>query len=194
MLKRSITFKNLDDEPITRDFYFNLSMPEVTELEFDMKGGMSAYWTDIVERKAAGELLAAYKDIIKRAFGVRDDDGVTFNKSDEISRKFLQSDAYTVLFMEFFGPEASDNEFTDFLRAIVPVELVDKMPDALPVTENQAIGGQKERTKPEEFSRDELLKMPQAEFDKLAGTDPQKMSREVLMVAMQRKNDTRTDG
>jgi len=89
MLKRSITFKNLDGEPITRDFYFNLSMPEVTELEFDMKGGMSAYWTDIVERKAAGELLRAYKDIVRRAFGVRDDDGITFNKSDEISRKFL---------------------------------------------------------------------------------------------------------
>lgn len=194
MLKRSITFKNLDNEPITRDFYFNLSMPEVTELEFDMKGGMSAYWTDIVERKAAGELLAAYKDIIKRAFGVRDDDGVTFNKSEEISRKFLQSDAYTVLFMEFFGPEASDSEFTDFLRAIVPVELVDKMPEALPVTENQAIGQRAERTKPEEFSREELLNMDDAKFDKLAGTDPTKMSREVLMVAMQRRNKARTDG
>ncbi|HMT88214.1 MAG TPA: hypothetical protein PKC73_01140 [Dermatophilaceae bacterium] len=191
MLKRSITFKNLDGESITRDFYFNLSMPEVTELEFDMKGGMSAYWTDIVERKAAGELLRAYKDIVRRAFGVRDDDGITFNKSDEISRKFLQSDAYTVLFMEFFGPESSDTEFTNWLRAIVPPELVAKMPEALPVQENQAVGA---RTKPEGYSREELLNMDQVQFDTLAGTDPQKMSREVLMVAMQRKNSPRTDG
>ena len=191
MLKRSITFKNLDGESITRDFYFNLSMPEVTELEFDMKGGMSAYWTDIVERKASGELLRAYKDIVRRAFGVRDDDGITFNKSDEISRKFLQSDAYTVLFMEFFGPESSDTEFTNWLRAIVPPELVAKMPEALPVQENQAVGA---RTKPEGYSREELLNMDQVQFDTLAGTDPQKMSREVLMVAMQRKNSPRTDG
>ena len=50
------------------------------------------------------------------------------------------------------------------------------------------------RTKPEGYSREELLNMDQVQFDTLAGTDPQKMSREVLMVAMQRKNSPRTDG
>lgn len=186
MRKHPITFNNLDGEPITRDFYFNLSVPEFAELEYSLKGGVSAYWVDIVERKDSGAVLAAFKDLVGRAFGIRDEDGVTFNKSPEISRKFMQSDAYTKLFMQFFGPDASNDAFVNWLRGIVPPELAEKMPTTLPVQEGnpQALTN---RTKAEEYTREELLAMDNAEFDRVAGTDPMTMSREVLMVAMQRR-------
>ena len=189
MLKYPITFKNLDGESVTRDYYFNLSIPEVTELEVGMPGGMSAYWIDLVERGDQGGIVKALKDIVALAYGVRDEDGITFNKSPEISRKFLQSDAYSVLFMNFFGPEASNEAFTNWLKAVVPPEILERVPSDLPVQETpNTVKAAGERAKAEEFSRNELLVMTDEEFAKVAGRDPSKMTRDVLLVAMARKN------
>lgn len=188
MLKYPITFKNLDGEPITRNFYFNLSVPEITELEAGMAGGISEHWVDLVERKDTGGILLALKNIVSMAYGVRDDDGITFNKSEEISRRFLQSDAYSVLFIELFGPQAANDAFFNWLKAVVPPEALEHMPSELPVKEAVSDGkAVVERTKAEEFSKAELLAMTDEKFSELAGTDPSKMTRDVLLVAMQRK-------
>lgn len=189
MLKKTIEFKNLDGETISRDFYFNLTLPEITEMQHSMKEGLSEYWMDIVNRKDAGALLAAYKDFVSRAYGVRDADGITFLKSEEISRRFLQSDAYTQLFLECFGANASDDAFTTFMRGVIPDEVASQIPETLPSPEDFPKTTNKEKTL-EDYSRAELLAMPQEQFDKLAGTDPQKMSREALSVAMQRRTQS----
>lgn len=196
MLKRSISFHDLDGDLRTQDFYFNLSMPEVTELEVDMPGGMSNYWISMVERKDAKNMLKSFKDLISMAYGERADDGVTFLKEDPITgrplgRKFLQTDAYTTLFLELLGPQASNMDFVNFLKAILPQELVENMPEDMediklpPAVSPVADNG--ERTI-EQYSRQELLELPQEKFDELAGTDPQKWSREVMGVAFQRKS------
>lgn len=187
MLKRTITFKNLDDQPVTKDFYFNLTVPEITEMENSMglEMTMTQHWTNIIANKDAGGLIQAFKDIITRSYGVRDADGITFNKSEEISRKFMQSDAYTVLFMELFGINADDEAFGAFLNGIMPAEVAQKMAETTPQVGTPS---DTERTKPEQFTKDELLSMPKERFDQIAGTDPQKMPHEVLLIAMQRRS------
>lgn len=200
MLKRSISFHDLDGDLRTQDFYFNLTMPEVTELEVEMPGGMSNYWISMVARKDAKNMLKSFKDLISMAYGERGDDGVTFLKEDPITgrplgRRFLQTDAYTTLFLELLGPQASSSDFVEFLKAVLPQELVQNMPEdmddiKLPTPEQApALTAQQmaDRTV-DQYSREELLALSDEEFDKLAGTDPQQWSRSVMQTAFQRRN------
>jgi hypothetical protein len=202
MLKRSISFHDLDGDLRTQDFYFNLSMPEVTELEVDMPGGMSGYWIRMVENKDAKNMVRSFKELIAMAYGERADDGVTFLKEDPITgrplgRKFLQTDAYTTLFLELLGPQATDMDFVNFLKAVLPQELVDNMPEDLtdiklpPSQAVTAVSDTGERTA-DQHTREELLALSDEEFDKLAGTDPQAWSRHVMQVAFQRRNQAST--
>lgn len=198
MHKRSISFLDLDGDLRTQDFYFNMTMPEVTELELDMPGGMSNYWISMVENKDAKNMLKSFKDLISMAYGERADDGITFLKEDPITgrplgRRFLQTGAYVSLFLELLGPKATSNDFVEFLKAVLPVELVESMPEdlenvQLPQTESVLKSVQAEKTLIEHYSRKEQLDMSQEQFDQLAGTDPQKWTHEIMQVAFQRKS------
>ena len=90
------------------------------------------------------------------------------------------------LFLECFGADAPDDAFTTFMRGVVPEELAKELPESLPSPEDLPKPANTEKTL-EDYSREELLAMSQEQFDKLAGTDPTKMSREALSVAMQRR-------
>lgn len=196
MLKRNISFKNLDDETISRDFYFNLTVPEVSELEYGISGGIAAHWTRMVEEKNAAAMLREFKNLISKAYGERSEDGVTFLKFDPITgaslgTKFLQTNAYATLFMELLGPDTSDSAFTEFLKGCLPPELVEKMGEMeLPVRSSGLLPEipPEERTSAGEFSEEELLAMDQDEFDKVAGTDPKAWSRTIMLVAFKRKS------
>ena len=198
MLKRSISFHDLDGDLRTQDFYFNMTMPEVTELELDMVGGMSNYWISMVVRKDAKNMLKSFKDLIAMAYGERSNDGITFLKEDPITgrplgRRFLQTDAYTTLFLELLGPQATSNDFVEFLKQILPLELVDSMPKdlenvQLPANESVLKVVPEEKTLIEHYSRQEQLEMSPEKFVELAGTDPQKWTHQVMQVAFQRKN------
>lgn len=198
MYKRSISFHDLDGDLRTQDFWFNLTMPEVTELELDMPGGMSNYWVSMVENKDAKNMLKSFKDLIARAYGERQDDGITFLKEDPITarplgRRFLQTGAYTTLFIELLGPQATNNDFVEFLKAVLPVELVESMPKdldnvQLPPAQSALQVVPAEKTLIEHYSRQEQIEMSQEKFDELAGTDPQKWTHQVMQVAFQRKS------
>ena len=41
-----------------------------------------------------------FEDLIKKAYGVKSEDGRRFMKSEEISRSFMESPAYEILFEE----------------------------------------------------------------------------------------------
>lgn len=197
MLIRPITFTDLDGTLRTEKFLFNLTIPEVTELELDMPGGMSEYWVQIVERKDSAALLKAYKDLIAKAYGERSSDGQYFLKEDKdgysLGRMFLQHPAYAALFMELLGAQSTDDAFTEFLRGCIPPELLEKMPEnvSLPAVKpptNEDDSTPEDTRTVDQYSREELLNMPQVNFDKLAGTDPQKWSPSVMQAAYIRKS------
>lgn len=197
MYKRSITFLDLDGDLRTQDFWFNLTMPEVTELELEMPGGMSNHWVSMVENKDAKNMLKSFKDLIAMSYGERLNDGITFQKEDPITgrplgRRFLQTGAYVSLFLELLGPKATSNDFVEFLKAVLPVELVESMPDdltnvQLPPTESVLKVVPAEKTEIEHYTRKEQLEMSQEKFNELAGTDPQKWTHPIMQVAFQRK-------
>lgn len=184
MIKKTIQFKDLDGNPLVQDFWFNLRADELTELEFSMKGGLSTYFESVIENQDAGAMIAAFKDIVRRSVGKRSSDNVSFDKSPEISNKFINSDAYTVLFKEMLGADAPDDAFTNFLRGMVPADVAEQIPDDVKLPGTPTNGPKTV----DQYSRQELLDMSDEEFDAVAGTNTRAMSKDTLTVAMQRRN------
>lgn len=117
MLKKTITYKDLEGNDVVEDFYFNLSKAELAEMELSQEGGLSAYLQKIVKTKNSGEVILTFKKILLTAVGRRSEDGRRFVKTDEIRDDFLHSDAYSELFMEL----VTDSEKSaEFIKGIVP--------------------------------------------------------------------------
>lgn len=119
MLQKVIKFKNHEGKDVERVCYFNLMKSEIMELEMSTNGGLAEMITKIVEAQDAPQIIAVFKKLILLAYGEKDTDGEHFIKSDEISRRFSNSLAYSELFMEL----ATNAEAASaFVNGITPQE------------------------------------------------------------------------
>jgi len=99
------------------ELYFNLSKAEVAEMELSHEGGLSAKIERIVATQNGGEIIALFKDLIIKSYGTISDDGKRFIKNDKLREEFLQTEAYSELFMEL----ASDADAASaFVNGIIP--------------------------------------------------------------------------
>lgn len=120
MLKKDITYENFNGETLTETFYFNLTKPELVELEVEFKDGFSELLKNIVETQDAKILVREFKRIILLSYGVRSEDGKRFIKNDELREEFSQTGAYDALFMEFV---MDADKGADFIKGILPKDL-----------------------------------------------------------------------
>jgi hypothetical protein len=170
VLKKTITYNDLDGNPVTEDFWFHLSKAELAEMEMSTGNGMT-------------EKL---KEIITSSYGRRSEDGRSFIKKSEWTAHFIGTEAFSELFVELMTDGVANVEF---IKGIVPPDLATNIKDPIaPSSDNNADPA--ERTV-DQYSRDELLALSDEEFDKLAGTEPLKMSPAVLMIAYQRKSQSK---
>lgn len=117
MLQKVIQFKNHEGKKVERVCYFNLMKSEIMELEMSTNGGLAEMISKIVEAQDAPQIIAVFKKLILLAYGEKDTDGEHFNKSEEISRRFSNSLAYSELFMELAtNAEAA----AAFVNGIIP--------------------------------------------------------------------------
>lgn len=127
MLKKTMTYTDYDGVERTQDFYFNLSKAEILEMQLSSDGGYDKLLERIVKAKDTKSLIAIFKDLILRSYGIKSDDGKRFMKSPEISAEFEQTPAYSDLFMQL----ATDTDAaTAFVTGIIPGDLqneVEKM-------------------------------------------------------------------
>lgn len=93
MLNKDITYVDFGGTERTETFYFHLTKGEVAEFDLDK-------FVDCVRSHDIGELSRLFKTIILSAVGVKSLDGRRFQKSEEISDEFYQTNAYAELFDE----------------------------------------------------------------------------------------------
>jgi hypothetical protein len=120
MFKKTITYRDLEGTPITEDFYFHLSKAEIAEMELSRKGGLSEFLKEIVASEDGKAIIETFKEIVVKSYGIRSPDKKRFIKSKEISDEFLQTDAYSELFIELVTDAESS---AAFIRGIVPIDL-----------------------------------------------------------------------
>lgn len=188
MLKKTIEYTNFNDEKVTEDFYFNFTKAEVAEMEFSKVGGLEKHFKRAIASENAPEVMAIFKEILSKAYGRRSEDGKRFIKKPEYWAEFEQTGAYSELFMELMTqPEYS----AEFFAATLPKDLAEKFAkgeDLVKLPEGMTKDEPKSEPEVERtYSYNELIAMPQDEFDKAAGTDPQRWDRIQLSAAYTRK-------
>lgn len=117
MLKKNIKYTDYNGVERDENFYFNLSESEITRMNFTTEGGLEAFYTRIIAEQDMPRLYKYFEDIVQMSYGIKSLDGKTFDKSPEITRKFVQSPAYDKLIMELIG---SADAAAAFCNAIVP--------------------------------------------------------------------------
>ena len=117
MLKKTITYTDYDGNERVEDFYFNLSKAEMMELELSKLGGWHAYVERIIKKSDNVEMMNIIKALVCMSYGEKDESGRRFMKSEELTRGFLETEAYSVLMSEIMS---STDSMANFFTAIIP--------------------------------------------------------------------------
>lgn len=118
MLKKTITYKDLNGVERTEDFYFNLSKPEIVKMQASVKGGYDVQLRSIAANLNGGQIMEFFEKLISKAYGEKSADGRRFMKSEEISRSFMETPAYEKLFEELV---TDDKAAAKFVNAVMSV-------------------------------------------------------------------------
>jgi hypothetical protein len=201
MFKTLVQYKDFDGISRSDNVYFNMSAGVIMD-HLEIVDEMQAIIAKLsimednqkdFSTEDTRQVLDVVKKVMRLAYGERDGD--RFIQGEEVWIPFTQTPKYDALLLSFFtDPEKN---FLPFCQQVISPELLAQIPksDETATDENPLgtfEGLPAPEAEPEEkteydFTRQELLDMPQQEFDELVGTDPRKMSKLALGVATQRK-------
>lgn len=117
MLEKAIKYTDYNGNERTEKFNFHLTQAELMEMELSFKGGLSETINRIVATQDGPALIKIFKDLILKAYGVKDLDGRRFIKNDAVREEFSQTEAFSQLFMEL----ATDaDKAAEFVNGIMP--------------------------------------------------------------------------
>lgn len=216
MFKKTVTFEDLDDNTVQETLYFNfnkleiIEMMEVDRLEDKLKSlGIDAKTKEITDEENTREAYKIFKDLILKAHGKKAANNRGFDKVDPIDghpyrRDLEASPALGEIIIEFIKNPGLGAEFVE---KCLPQKLIQEAkaqqasqnPTDEQVTDMVEIAAARQddpatRIEPaqkkfEDYSRQELLDMPQDEFKKLVPVEnPTEMTKEQLSIAFERKN------
>lgn len=136
MLKKTITYEDYDGNQRTEDFYFNMSKAELVDW-LTTSGGytLDKVLEKLVKSENVKEVMDIFKDLVYRSYGEKSLDGRRFIKSKEVKDNFVETEAYSVLYMELVGDA---KKAAAFFNGIIPKDLSEEVtkamsnPDKLP--------------------------------------------------------------
>lgn len=117
MLKKAISYQNLDGEEVTEEYYFQLTKAEVAERALIEGDGYADRLKALSVETDGAKIIAHFKEILQSAVGRRE--GQLFIKDESIRRQFMYSGAYDAFFMELLENEDSG---AAAIRAMLPKE------------------------------------------------------------------------
>lgn len=137
MYKRSITFTDYNGQERTEDHYFNLSKAEVIKwLTTSGDYTLDKVFEKIVAKRNGKEIMKIFDELIYMSYGEKSLDGRRFDKSEEVKKNFMETEAYTVLFTELV---TDAKKAAEFINKIIPQDMADsikeiyeKYPEGIP--------------------------------------------------------------
>jgi hypothetical protein len=123
VLKKTITYKDFNDVEQSDEFHFHLSAEKLLELEATLPGGFEAHVENILKSQDGAQILELFKRLIRYSIGHVSEDGKRFVQNDAITNDFVQTNAYTALFLEL-GSDA--DTAAAFFNGIVPQDLAEQ--------------------------------------------------------------------
>lgn len=140
MYSKKIKYDDFNGQEREETFYFNLTEAELVEMESSVDGGLAAYGKRIIECQNVPEIMDLFKKLILISYGEKSADGKRFIKEDpvrgKLSLEFMQTNAYSELYMEFINHPESGAEF---FNNVIPAKLREGMSDVDPQQIEQVV-------------------------------------------------------
>lgn len=200
MLTETVQFTDFNGKNTTENLYFNITKADLLDnitLMDDVEIVRDALKGEERELKRAEIklVLDVVKKIMKLAYGERSEDGRFFRKNEQIWDDFTSTAAYDAFIMSLFeNPEKA----AQFIVSSMPSDLVEQVKaergidntadiSTVPQPGTDEWAEQNPGNVFEDFTREQLLNMPDAQFASLVPQKLQQMTQQQLQVAMQRK-------
>lgn len=137
MLVRKIEYEDYNGVKKEKEFYFNLNQAEA--MKWLLTSGdytLDKVMYRLMEQRNGKEIIGIFDNLIKMSYGQKSLDGEQFVKNQEILDAFVQSEAYSVLFVELV---TDAKKAAEFINGIIPKKLSDDInkileenPEAIP--------------------------------------------------------------
>lgn len=124
MIKKTIEYTDFDDNVRVEDFYFNLTKDELILFGTKYPEGLEEKIDRLVKSDDIHEIYDIFRTIILESYGEKSEDGKRFIKSEEMSKAFSQTNAFSELIMELIS-EADYG--AKFIEEILPKDLRDQV-------------------------------------------------------------------
>lgn len=121
MLRKTIAYEDFEGNRREETFCFNISRAELAMMENSEVGGFKKKLERIVTAQDNVAIMEVLREIIHKAVGEVSPDGRRFMKSEECSKAFEETEAYSELIVELLGDESKASEF---INGIMPKEIV----------------------------------------------------------------------
>lgn len=128
MIKKTTTYVDYNGVERTESHYFHYSQAEILEMEMSEEGGFAERVQGIIDAKDRPALLRLIKKFVIDAYGVKSQDGRRFIKTDDVRAAFLQSPAYSQIFMSLV---TNDKLAAEFVNGVVPDEMKPQFEEAM---------------------------------------------------------------
>lgn len=122
MIKMTVQYEDFDGKEVSEDLYFHLSKSELIDMAVG-EDDIVQRLQDIANSGDAKKIIAAFKDIIGKSYGIRQ--GPTrFTKSDDLTDEFFNSPAFDALLDQLL---TDANVAAKFVTGVVPKDLSGKI-------------------------------------------------------------------
>mgnify|MGYP004690133947 CR=1 FL=1 len=139
MLKKTMTTVDFGGTTRTEDYYFNLTESEIIEMQLSTEGGLAAMAKRITDAKSQLELVALFKTMICKSYGVLSPDGRKFIKNQAVLDDFMATQAYSDLYMELVQDAEKAAEFFNNILPENMRNLTEEKPEKMPAQPGLAV-------------------------------------------------------
>ena len=124
MVVKKIKYTDFNGVEREEEFMFNLTEAEITEMELTTDGGLSDSIKKIISAQDTPQIIETFKMLLLKSYGEKSADGRRFIKSDELSKEFTQTNAYSQLFMELAN---DDKAAVAVINGIIPESMRERV-------------------------------------------------------------------
>lgn len=124
MIKKTVTYKDLNGKERTETFYFHYFESEIMDMEMSEEGGLAERIQRIIDAKDQASLLKVIKKFVVDAYGIKSDDGRRFIKNKEVKDAFVECPAYSKIYMELL---TNDELAAEFVNKVVPEDMAEQL-------------------------------------------------------------------
>ena len=123
MIKKTITYVDLNGIERKEDFYFALRKDELMDMELGTTGGFTDMVQKIIDAKDQPALMKLFKEFVLKSYGIKSDDGRRFIKNDRVREEFEQTEAYSIIYMELL---TDAKKAAEFVNGVVPSDIAEQ--------------------------------------------------------------------